>query len=84
MDKKRSNITDFHRQRERIRRITVGSLVVALVFILGSCEWLTPRDANGPRSAASRITQEGRGATGAGARSRSALEAPTGWAEGRR
>lgn len=85
MDKKRSNITDFRRQRERIRRITVGSLVVALVFILGSCEWLTPREASGPRPAASRITQEeGRGSVGAVARPRSALEPAAGWAEGRR
>jgi hypothetical protein len=84
MDKKRSNITDFHRQRERIRRITVGSLVVAMVFILGSCEWLTPRDANGPRSAASRISQDGRGTAGAGPRSRSALDPAGGLGEGRR
>ncbi len=48
MDKKRLGIAELRQQRERIRRVTVGALVVAVVFILVSCQGLTPRDAAVP------------------------------------
>jgi hypothetical protein len=50
MDNKRPHdIADLRRQRERIRRITIGALVVALAAILGSCEGLVVRrDAGAP------------------------------------
>ena len=46
MDKKRPHdIADMRRQRQRLRRITIGALLVAVVSILGSCEGLVRRDA---------------------------------------
>ena len=43
MEKKRLDIVELRRQRERIRRITVGALVGALGFVLVSCQGLTSR-----------------------------------------
>ena len=45
MEKKRLGIDELRQQRERIRRITIGALLVAVVFILASCQGLVPRDA---------------------------------------
>jgi hypothetical protein len=56
MDKKRSDLSDLRRQRERFRRVTTGAMVVALLFIIGSCEGLTSRDVNSRRAETTRIT----------------------------
>ncbi len=48
MEKKRLGIAELRQQRETIRRIAVGVLVVAVVFILASCQALKPRDAAAP------------------------------------
>jgi hypothetical protein len=60
MDKKRPHdIADLRRQRESIRRVSIGALVVAVVFILASCDALTRRDAGRPApAAASRLTAQ--------------------------
>jgi hypothetical protein len=38
------NIADLRRQRERIRRITIGTLLIAVLTVLGSCDGLVRRD----------------------------------------
>lgn len=43
MEKKRLDLVELRRQRERIRRVTVGALVGALAFVLVSCQGLTLR-----------------------------------------
>ena len=43
MEKKRLDIVELRRQRERIRRIAVGAMVGALAFVLVSCQGLTSR-----------------------------------------
>lgn len=45
MEKKRPDLVELRQQRELIRRITVGALVIALAFVLVSCQGLTSRDA---------------------------------------
>jgi hypothetical protein len=53
MEQKRPHdIADLRRQRERIRRISTGVLLVALVTLLGSCDALVRRDAGSRPSAA--------------------------------
>lgn len=47
-DKRAGSIAESRRQRERLRRISVGGLVIAGVIALVSCEGLTRRDASGP------------------------------------
>jgi hypothetical protein len=45
MEQKRLDIDQLRLQRERMRRIAVGVLLVTVVLILASCQGLTPRDA---------------------------------------
>lgn len=61
MNKKRTDtLSDLRRQRERLRRIGIGALLVAGLFALGSCEELTRRAAAAPpSSAASQTTLQG-------------------------
>ena len=44
-DKRSDNMSDLRRQRERIRRITIGTLLVAVIAVLGSCDGLVNRNA---------------------------------------
>ena len=44
-DKHSDNMSDLRRQRERIRRITIGTLLVAVIAVLGSCDGLVHRNA---------------------------------------
>lgn len=48
MERKRVDLAELRQQRERVRRITVGAMVVAMVVILASCQGLTARDAAAP------------------------------------
>lgn len=45
MEQKRLDIDELRLQRERIRRIAVGALLVTVVLILASCQGLASRDA---------------------------------------
>ena len=44
-DKRSDNMSELRRQRERIRRITIGTLLVAVIAVLGSCDGLVHRNA---------------------------------------
>ena len=57
------NIADMRRQRERIRRITIGALLITVLAILGSCDGLVHRDAGAlsPAAAARSAAPSGDG-----------------------
>lgn len=77
MEKKPLDIEELRQQRERIRRITVGALVAAMVGILASCQGLVARETQSPPQAApSQITVQGApGAVGAAQRGHRAAAA---------
>jgi hypothetical protein len=55
--KKRPDMLELRRQRERIRRVTVGAMVAALVVVLVSCQGLTAR-AGQERHLSTRLSYE--------------------------
>jgi cardiolipin synthase A/B len=62
MERKRLDIAELRQQRERIRRVTIGALLVAVMIILASCQGLAPREAAAParQQSSAQITVHGR------------------------
>jgi len=59
MERNRLDLAALRQQRERMRRITIGALMVAMVVILASCQGLASRSSAAPAQTA-QITVHGR------------------------